>query len=327
MRRNRIVFVATGKSGLGHHRRVASVARAILERRPGTAFVLVTNAEPDGLPPDEREVFGDIAQCDRAGMAALLANRREDFAVCDTVCLPGIEHFPGTRVLILRETPAHRLARFRMASGPGWDRVIVPNPPDHWMPCDPCLSRSIEAAGWIVRPTGPRGPDDAPAGIVVATGGGGTEETRAGLYPLLERLIAAVRARLHHTIRVRQALAPRAVGAALVEADEVFDPGGDLNAVFRAADLVISTAGYNSVLELATTDTPALLMPIPRSHDDQAARVRLWGPRLGYGYDPADPEAAASWLSGEMAVSARRAPVDLGPDGAARAAELILELM
>ncbi|MEZ5912487.1 MAG: glycosyltransferase [Paracoccaceae bacterium] len=142
---------------------------------------------------------------------------------------------------------------------------------------------------------------------------------------MLDRLIADTRARAGRVFPVRQALGPRAAGARLDGVDEVFDPGSGLNRVFRAADLVISTAGYNSVLELATTDTPALLMPIPRSLDDQAARARLWGPRLGHGYEPTAHGQAVHWLAGQIACPCRRAPVDLGTDGAARAAELILE--
>ncbi len=113
---------------------------------------------------------------------------------------------------------------------------------------------------------------------------------------------------------------------ALSQADEVFDPGGELNAVFRAADVVISTAGYNSVLELASTDTPTLLAAIPRSLDDQAARVRLWGPRLGCALRPDRLGTASAWLADRIDHPRRRRPVDLGPDGAAVAAKLILEM-
>jgi len=91
--------------------------------------------------------------------------------------------------------------------------------------------------------------------------------------------------------------------------------------MFQTADAVISTAGYNSVLELATTDTPTLLLPIPRSIDDQEARVRLWSARLGP--PPGDPVA---WLADTLATRRRRAPVDLGPSGEDAAASAILSL-
>jgi hypothetical protein len=328
MNSGRIAFLGTSRSGLGHLRRIATIARHLRAMAPGAHPYLITNAPPDGLSSEDRSAFEGVAIRERPEMSRLLAAQRFDMAVLDTLRLPGIAAFAGPAVLILRETPDHRLAGFRREDRRPWDRVIVPNPPEHWLPdAGPGFALSIAAAGWVVRETGVRRADETPGGIVVATGGGGKPETRAGLYPMLDRIIAETRKRAKTPFRVRQALGPRSAGAALAGADEAFDPGAALNAVFRAADLVISTAGYNSVLELASTDTPALLAAIPRSFDDQDARVRLWGPRLGYGLDPERPEAAIAWLTGQIDRPRRRAPVALGPDGAKRAAELLLELL
>ncbi len=65
---------------------------------------------------------------------------------------------------------------------------------------------------------------------------------------------------------------------------------------FTAADAVISSAGYNSVLELASVAKPAMLIAISRSIDDQQARAKLWGPRLGHCFD-GNIEGAAQWLA------------------------------
>lgn len=43
---------------------------------------------------------------------------------------------------------------------------------------------------------------------------------------------------------------------------------------FRAFDAAVSAAGYNQVHELAALGVPALLVPMPRETDDQAARAR-----------------------------------------------------
>ncbi|MFM7333573.1 MAG: glycosyltransferase, partial [Tabrizicola sp.] len=99
-----------------------------------------------------------------------------------------------------------------------------------------------------------------------------------------------------------------------------------LNDLFRDADIVISTAGYNSVLELATTDTPTLLVPIPRSIDDQVTRARSWAGALGMWLDPASPEAATTWLRQEITARRRRPPANLGPSGEDIAAHAILGL-
>ncbi len=320
-----IAFLATGRSGLGHLRRAAAIARAVRAASGAARPILLCNAEPDGLTDADRAAFQAILVVPRSAMAAALRDCGAAAAVLDTLRLPDAATLDLPMIQVLRETPAASIEGFRRGGGRPWDAVIVPNPPGHWMPpAGPGFARTVEAVGWIARRAGVRGPGAQPGGVVLATGGGGTEQSRAALYPLLDRVIALARAQLDGALYVRQALGPRAAGAALGEADEVFDPGPDLDAVFRAADLAISTAGYNSVLELASTDTPALLAAIPRSLDDQAARARLWGPRLGHALDPAQVHAAADWLVGQVARPRRRAPVDLGPDGAARAAALIL---
>lgn len=281
---NHIAFLGTSRSGLGHLRRIANIAVQVARRDPKMRLSLLTNAEPAALSPAEVACFSQILVCEKTDMSAVLAKTQVTLAVADTMTLPGIGAYRGHSVLILRETPSDRLERFRREDGRAWDCVIVPNKVAHWMPSlTSDFANKVEAAGWILRPTGVRASRETSTGIVLATGGGGTADTRAQLYPLLSELLVKAKARSNLGFHVRQALGPRSGGAALADADEVFDPGAQLNSVFRQADLVISTAGYNSVLELASTDTPALIVPISRSLDDQMARIRLWGPRLGFG--------------------------------------------
>jgi predicted glycosyltransferase len=318
-------FLATGRSGLGHLRRIAAIAGAVRSLRPDARLTLVCNGAPDGLTTNELSQFTAMRQVERSEMAHALIDCGAQVGVLDTLQLPGAESLDRTLIQVLRETPVDRIAGFERGGGRPWDAVLVPNPPGHWMPAAASgFARRIEATGWIARRTGVRDSATETAGIVVATGGGGTVESRAGLYPVLDAVIATARSRLPEAFRVRQALGPRSGGAALAQADEVFDPGPNLDQIFRAADVVISTAGYNSVLELAGTDTPALLSAIPRSLDDQAARVRLWGPALGHGLDSKRIEEAVDWLAEVIERPRRRPPVDLGPDGAARAAEIIV---
>jgi predicted glycosyltransferase len=162
--------------------------------------------------------------------------------------------------------------------------------------------------------------------VLVATGGGGTTETAQRLYQTIDAVIAAVRQK-GAPFEVVQAIGPRARHfGRLAQADRTLDPGGALNELFCDADVVISTAGYNSVLELATTDTPTLLVPIPRSIDDQERRARAWAKHLGMWLDPTSPGASAAWLGQAVVAPRRRPPVDLGPSGEDRAARAILEL-
>ncbi len=325
--KKRVIFVGTAKSGLGHTRRIASIASRMARHSDAEDIVLLTNAEPAGLSSAELSAFSRVWICERQDMTARLLNGRCDLAVLDTVKLPGFERFRGSAALILRETPDTNLDGFRRAGSSPWDLLLVPNPREAWTPkLDPDYARSLVHSGWILRDTGIRG-DSLSSGIVAATGGGGTPDTRRMLYPVLNRILADSRRKAPRPFLVRQVLGPRSGGEALAEADEVFDPGPDLNDVFRRADLVISTAGYNSVLELASTDTPTLLVAIPRSLDDQQARVRHWGPLLGHGLAPGREEEAGTWLADQLARPRRRAPVDLGSGGADRAANALLELL
>lgn len=323
-----IAFLGTSRTGLGHLRRIANIAAQVARCDPNIRLSLLTNAAPAAMSQADDACFSEIIVCEKSDMSAVLAKSQVTLAVADTMTPPGIRAYRGQSVLILRETPQERLDRFRRDDGGAWDCVMVPNRASHWMPSlPPGFARKVEAVGWIVRPAGSRRAGEPSAGIVLATGGGGTADTRMKLYPILSAVFLQARARCGNGFQIRQALGPRANGEALEGVEDVFDPGANLNDVFLRADLVISTAGYNSVLELACTDTPAMIVPIPRSLDDQAARVRLWGPKLGFGLLPDRVEAAADWLADQVDRPRRRAKVDLRPDGAERAANILLDMM
>lgn len=323
-----VAFLGTSRSGLGHLRRITNIAEHLARRAPGLRLSLVTNADPSALGPEDLRKFAQTVVCPRAEMSRYLVGAGVTLAVVDTMALPGMAVYRGCAVLILRETPQVRLTGFRRDDGRAWDCVIVPNTQDHWMPAlDDGFTHRIEASGWILRKTGPRRAGEHGAGIVLATGGGGTPKTRARLYPMLGKLLRQTRAKAKQPFRLRQACGPRADGQIVPGVDAVFDPGPELNRVFWSADLVMSTAGYNSVLELASTDTPALIVPIPRSLDDQENRVRLWGERLGFGLGPGQLPAAVDWLADQIDHPRRRTPVDLGPDGAVRAADILEQML
>jgi Glycosyltransferase family 28 C-terminal domain len=324
-----ICFFATGKSGLGHLRRAATIAGAIRRLWPDRVLRLVSNAQPDGLEPGDLRAFDSIHITERKDMAAVFSLTSRATFVLDTITIPAIEAVDARLVLVLREAPAAELHRFQLAGGRHWDQVIVANPRSHWMPDQAALpARGVLPVGWIFRPTGARGDmaNSVPT-VLVATGGGGTAETAREIYATVDSILERVRQRAATKFRVLQAVGPRAQGfGRLEQADMVIDPGGRLNAHFRDADIVISTAGYNSVLELATTDTPGLLIPIPRSIDDQVARARLWGPQIGAWHDATAQEASVSWLVGQIMHPARRQPIDLGESGETLAAAAIVGL-
>lgn len=321
-----ISFVATGRSGLGHLRRVSTIAKAVKRFSPGSVLHLVTNANQDDLHGKDFSSFSEIVEAQRCDMARALISLDSDVVVLDTIAVPDIETTPGRLILVLRETVDHQLDNFSLDATRRWDQVLIPNPASHWMPQLPSgFSQKIDAVGWISRYTGPRRKDEASSGIVIATGGGGNSDTRGGLYSLLDKLIAQARERSGKSFKCRQAIGPRArEGGCLAQADEIFDPGPELHRVFQQADVVVSTAGYNSVLELATTDTPTMLVPIPRTYDNQALRAARWGPRLGCCLMENTVDLACTWLVQQIEKPERRSPVELGASGDDVAAKLIL---
>ena len=324
-----IWFCATGKSGLGHLRRCATVAKAVRQIAPDRPIGLATNAPANGLRTVDREIFDHLEILERAAMAARLAECGPGTVVIDTAIIPGLSDLQSPVALILRECPNERLDRFRLDSGRPWDLILVPNPREHWLPeIDASFARAVAPVGWIYRePPRLRRPARSRPRVLVATGGGGTAETAAALKVEIDALIRLAREICERPFTVVQAIGPLATpGDHLDEADETVVPGEMLHHEFALADVVVSTAGYNSVLELAMTDTPALLVAIPRSIDDQPARARLWGPRLGSWHDPGDRRASADWLARRVAEGRTREPWELGPSGCRAAARHILGL-
>ncbi|MGL5010461.1 MAG: glycosyltransferase [Paracoccaceae bacterium] len=314
---------------MGHLRRTATIARRIRALAADRRLHLVSNARPDGLSSTDIGTFDTVQVVERDRMALDLAVDGKMVLVLDTITVPGIEQLDAQLVLVLREAPDAQLHRFRLADRRPWDLVIVANPRNHWMPADGSLTtRAAVAVGWIYRPAGAqRQSGEKMFQLLVATGGGGTAETASRLYAEIDALLARVRQQSPVAFEVIQAVGPRALAfGRLATADRIVDPGAELNDLFGKADAVISTAGYNSVLELATTDTPALLVPILRSIDDQAARARLWAQQIGCWHDVTAPELSVDWLTQVIASRRRRRQVDLGPSGEDQAATAILNL-
>lgn len=320
-----VLFLATARSGLGHVRRLANIARHMAGR--GISLELALNDDPAGLEPDERGLFDAIHRCERNDMARLAADRAARLVVADTLELPSLAEFDGRRALVLRETPRDRQGQFRLADDVPWDMVIVPNPADHWQPCAARVgSRAIESVGWIYRCSVESPRAERPR-VLIATGGGGKQTTVAAMNEIVWPWLAGLVRRLADTVEFRQALGPRSDKALRLPPPVMsIDVGAKLSDAFAAADLVISTAGYNSVLELATCTTPAVLFPIDRSFDDQSARARLWGTLVGQCFQPLNEPRLTDWCRSVLAERRRRPAVDLGMSGAGRAAELLLPL-
>lgn len=89
-----IAFCATGRSGLGHLRRIANIAEAIKRTGHASRLTLVTNAETAALSQEESNHFASIEVCERSRMAMAMSALRPDIAVVDTA----IGRVPGCGV-------------------------------------------------------------------------------------------------------------------------------------------------------------------------------------------------------------------------------------
>lgn len=329
-----VVFCATGRTGLGHLRRTANIA-VELSREPAPKPALLSNADPDGLAPEERAVFAWVARCPRPEMASRLSAARPAGVVVDTASVPGLHRVDAPLCLVLRRVRSSRLSEFRLDGERPWDLILVPHPEDEWTPETGLLpARSIRSVGWIHRngACGPSSPAMATPPrpprpqVLVASGGGGEPE---GVFPReAGRVLRELRRILGEDVEVVQALGPRVrEGTVLEEADRTVHPGPELPRYFEEADLVLSTAGYNSVLELAVRPVPVVLVPVPRTYDDQEERAEHWGPRLGWRHREGKAGDTAAWMAERLAGRERRDPVRIGPSGAGLAARCIRDLV
>lgn len=334
---NAITFCATGKTGLGHLRRITNIAQAVRERA-ACPMDLLTNAPASGLAQEEIDLYRRIDIATRGEMARRLLVGDHGPVVVDTAVLPGLHAVARPLCLILRETVRARLGMFRLEGGRPWDLIVLPQPAGEWGLAPEAVSaRRIESVGYIYRSARLRDPDSQEAHapslaghdchVLIASGGGGSGDGAAAFRQETGYLVGALREAAGAPIRIVQALGPRAPDEAAVPGvDAIWRPEANLHEAFTRADLVVSTAGYNSVLELAGADVPVLLIPAMRTYDDQAKRGRQWEQRLGLCHHPEERRRSVRWMAEILASRRRRAPVDLGPSGAAGCAELLMEL-
>jgi predicted glycosyltransferase len=105
----------------------------------------------------------------------------------------------------------------------------------------------------------------------------------------------------------------------------VIDAEPDLQLLMARAELVVAHGGYNTVQEVLRTGSRALLVPVHRGAEDQAALVRSLLPRPGTRIlSPGAPEAAFRRAFHQLLREPRPQPV--AADGASVAARAIVEL-
>ncbi len=329
-----VTFCVTSKSGLGHLARIHHIAHAMRDDADFGTLSLLTNAE---FPSDVfhghqkgMNVFNEVRISEKSHFTSTLAELQAHIVVIDTAVVPEVDQITVPKVLVMRETRKEKLPLFAPTSGKGWDLIIVPNPPDHWSPDRQLLpAHSIRHVGWIyddsaVKPECSKG--DVQRRILLCAGGGGNSEwleweTR------LQQLISNVSIELECRLHVTQLLGPRASASARFDwCDEAISSIAGLASHMEHYDLIITAAGYNTVLELARCTSPALLIALNRTFDDQYSRAEQWAAKLGHLFDPEDIPRATAWCAEVLDGRGRRNRVQLGASGAASAAALVRQV-
>lgn len=106
----------------------------------------------------------------------------------------------------------------------------------------------------------------------------------------------------------------------------------DFGHAVAAADLVVTRAGMGTLTELAAAGKPAVVVPIPDSHQEENAEAFVRGGAAVYFSEKDGPAALADRIRGVMSDEGLMAGLSSGmsrmngPDAARRVAELVLAL-
>ena len=277
----RLLFHCASRRGLGHVMRAANLARAVSARDPrASVLVYVTN-------PAAGPACGDVpwVACGIDGPGAwahVVAAFRPTLTIFDTM-------LPDARVLDdagARTAFVWRASVAARQSATAADRrlsrmaaILVPHTAEEFaMPIPAAVRARTVFTGPIVRASDAEGQarvraryglaaDDV---LVTSTvGGGGFDDSADWLHGLVveahQHWLGAV-PRLRHVV-VRGPLAPALPGLTLVTSDP------DLVHLLAVSTLVVAEAGYNTIQELRLAGTPAVLVPGPRTFDDQQGRA------------------------------------------------------
>jgi predicted glycosyltransferase len=333
----KIAICVSCRIALGKLRRVTNIATA-LRTYSNVRVSLLADSGSKGVAQsimaNEVGLFDEVENVQATHMADRLNSINPDIVVVDTMRVRNLHTVESQLCLILREVIAAELRKFSLPEVRPWDLVILPHPEGHWTPDPGVISaKKIESVGWIYRRPTSHGKKNMPITedntrtILITMGGGSGEDRGNDSRSEITALLHDLRQKLRHRIKVVQISGPRnSKGNSIEGADEILNPGPELHDLFSTADLVISAAGYNSVLELACTDVPVLLFPIPRYSDNQEKRARFWEKSLGLCHRSDEKERSVRWMAQVIDDHTRRPIVNLGPSGAKRAAKLLYEL-
>ncbi|HUF57387.1 MAG TPA: glycosyltransferase, partial [Thermohalobaculum sp.] len=286
--------------------RRAAIADALGRFRPD---VLVTETFPLGRRMLADEFEAAIAEVRRrTPSAAVIASVRD---------IPEPPRKPGR----LAEAAARLVRDYDLLMVHG-DPALVPL--SAIWPLEAFAGRTRHT-GYVAAPA-PGGHVASAPGILVSVGGG----------VLGRRLLALAAEAAAGSLRRWHLLAGGSDAAEVAAGLRVGAPGNlvveparaDYRALLSGAAASVSLAGYNTVLDLAACDTPAVLVPFEeKGEKEQGIRARALAGFPGIRVVPAEGLDAASLrrIAEAAAEGPRRPPLTLCRDGAERSARLITE--
>jgi predicted glycosyltransferase len=183
---------------------------------------------------------------------------------------------------------------------------------------------SILGAAEVVRVAARHGIADGERLILICAGSGGYGAVDRQFIEKACRA-AIERKRRDPSVRVICVAGPCSASMPASMDCAVIDAGPDLQLLTAQAELVLAQADYNTVQEVLRTGPRALLVPLARGAEDQAAFVRSLLPRPGMRtLSPSAPEAAFGRALHQLMQEPRPGPI--AANGASVAARAIIEL-
>ena len=300
----KLLIHAINGIGLGHVIRTHRIAQALAASRSDVKIVFATNTKYSAilkrdyktytLRKDTREViegrysYDDYLRYNEMAIRKIISHERPDAVLFDCELNKELVSFCSENsiktVFVLRITTPERFSDIKKHLSL-FDSIIVPHE-EKGFPCDQkdfLLKLSAVFVGSIIdlRDCSEGSPRK---NILITFGSGAGIPENAPLFSAVDSFLAFLREN------------NSTIGSHRVDVDIVtgpfYDGGFDLSgfAVRLTSDslvedmgrskIVISGAGYNTINEIISTKTPAVVIPLSRRWDDQFQRAENFG-RLG----------------------------------------------
>ena len=283
--------------GLGHVVRTGRIAGALKELRPDVDIVFATNSKYSrvlggrhkiyALKRDTREVdegrysYEDYLRYNTAAIRRIISRERPAAVLFDCEFPRDLLSFCLERsiktVFILRIATPRRFSAIKKDLGL-FDRIIIPHDEDDF-PSDQrrCLRRLRAVfAGPIVDLTA-RPKNSVRKNILITFGSGAPIPENLPLFSAVDSFLEFLRENDSvmdgRRVPVDIVTGPYYEGTCDLSGFRVRRTTQSLARDMYSAKVVVSGAGYNTINEILSTRTPAVVIPLPRRVDDQFRRA------------------------------------------------------